>query len=129
MRPTVKQMVEAIKNIEAFRLRQSIDLRHDDLEILVEIAELIKTEAAQHGLLQETLKTDILPAIAISGKLQSFRHSVNCKCGYQYELTTQHSASTQAGGIEIHQALFEEAQQHVVTSCAAMIYEWHKSKQ
>ena len=110
MRPTVKQMVEAIKNIE-------------------EIAELIKTEAAQHGLLQETLKTDILPAIAISGKLQSFRHSVNCKCGYQYELTTQHSAGTQAGGIEIHQALADEVNEHDVFSCAAMIYEWHKSKQ
>ncbi len=94
-----------------------------------QIAEAIKNEAAQHGLLQETLKIDIPPAIAIPGRRQSFRHSVNCKCGYQYELITQHPASTQAGGIEFHQALFEEAQQHAVTSCAAMIYEWHKSKQ
>ena len=95
----------------------------------MKLQKLIKTEAAQHGLLQETLKTDIPPAIAIPGKLQSFRHSVNCKCGYQYELTTQHSAGTRAGGIEIHQALFDEVKQHDVTSCAAMIYEWHKSKQ
>ena len=94
-----------------------------------QIAEAIKTETARHGLLQETLKIDIPPAIAIPGKLQCFRHSVNCKCGYQYELTTQHSAGTRAGGIEIHQALAYEVNEHDVTSCAAMIYEWHKSKQ
>ena len=94
-----------------------------------QIAEAIKNETDRHGLLKETVKIDIPTAFAIPGSLQTFRHTINCKCGYQYELTTQHSASRQAGSVEFYQALFEEAQQHAVTSCAAMIYELHKSKQ
>jgi hypothetical protein len=91
-----------------------------------QIKAAIQNESSLHGIVMESCRIDIPPVITIPGRTMMFEHSVDCLCGHKYELRTQHSGNTQAGGAEFYGVLQAEVLDHALTANATMIYRMHE---
>ena len=95
---------------------------------LDQLKSALNDEAARHALDPQSVRLDI-PLVIVSAHECGFNHGAKCICGHEFNIVTQHSANTPAGGAQLGNALTTDYAEHFRNAIAQMVYALYEPTQ